>query len=249
MLKLNLHQLMDERNLSIQDVFESTGISRNTISQLYNGKSKGIQLSTLSKLVNFLQLDSVDELFIDSGDYENIGAEIGLGNDFANGYYSEEDISDIFSLNLDVFDDIDFHNTHFFDLAFTDGEEKKDGTQTLFLYLPLSLGEQSDSKILQFESLFDSFEDYPDPYRMNNEFADLLNHVGRNDLDFLVSNAFSNFIIKYKKCLPKTVEYIGFRTDFGYNKIDQFPVSYLWRSDELLDNKKINSLLDIKYYH
>lgn len=54
---------MDDKEISIQELSELTELSRNTISQMYNGKSKGIQFETLDKLLDSLSL-TVQELIV-----------------------------------------------------------------------------------------------------------------------------------------------------------------------------------------
>lgn len=61
MIKFNLGEIMEKRNLTIQDVYEKTGVSRNTISQMINKEPKGIQFDTLDKIVSNLNV-SVDQL-------------------------------------------------------------------------------------------------------------------------------------------------------------------------------------------
>lgn len=46
----NLSTLMGSRRYSIQDVHEKTGLSRNTISNLYNDKATRIDFETIDKL-------------------------------------------------------------------------------------------------------------------------------------------------------------------------------------------------------
>lgn len=46
----NLSTLMGSRRYSIQDVHEKTGLSRNTISNLYNDKASRIDFETIDKL-------------------------------------------------------------------------------------------------------------------------------------------------------------------------------------------------------
>ncbi|MCI1921768.1 MAG: helix-turn-helix transcriptional regulator [Liquorilactobacillus nagelii] len=67
-LKFILNDFMSSHHLSIQDVSTMTGISRNTISQLYNGKSRGIQFETLDKLCFHLECEPNDliKIFPDS---------------------------------------------------------------------------------------------------------------------------------------------------------------------------------------
>lgn len=56
-IKFRLDEIMEEENLTIQDVHEMTEISRNTISQMINKKPKGIQFDTLDKLVSSLDVE------------------------------------------------------------------------------------------------------------------------------------------------------------------------------------------------
>lgn len=60
MIKLNLDSYMNKNGLSIQDVAEKTGLSRNTISQLYNNSGKGIQFETLDRLTSALNIGIYD---------------------------------------------------------------------------------------------------------------------------------------------------------------------------------------------
>lgn len=46
----NLSTLMGSRRYTIQDVHEKTGLSRNTISNLYNDKASRIDFETIDKL-------------------------------------------------------------------------------------------------------------------------------------------------------------------------------------------------------
>lgn len=105
---------MDERNLTIQDVYNGTGISRNTISQLVNGKSKGIQFETLEKLSNFFNLE-VPDFFSEKAGYTKFNLHIRLNNlsdDFA---FTKKNNSDIIA-NLNIFmkagDKGEYHNIY-----------------------------------------------------------------------------------------------------------------------------------------
>ena len=50
MIVFRLKEIMEEKNLKISDLNEQTGISRNSISSLLNGKTRGIQFDTLEKI-------------------------------------------------------------------------------------------------------------------------------------------------------------------------------------------------------
>lgn len=50
MIKCNLSTLMGKNRLTIKDVHEKTGLSRNTISSIYHEKAKGMEFETINKL-------------------------------------------------------------------------------------------------------------------------------------------------------------------------------------------------------
>lgn len=66
-----LSTLMGKYRYSIQDVHEKTGLSRNTISNLYNDKASRVDYETVEKLCKLFAC-SINELF------EISTAEIGL---------------------------------------------------------------------------------------------------------------------------------------------------------------------------
>jgi putative transcriptional regulator len=62
MIKCNLSRIMGEKRITIKEVHEKTGLSRNTISAIYNEKAKMIDLDTLEKLCRFLNCQVGDLL-------------------------------------------------------------------------------------------------------------------------------------------------------------------------------------------
>lgn len=58
-----LSTLMGAKRFSIQDVHEKTGLSRTTISNLYNDKATRIDYDTADKLCKLFEC-SLDDLFI-----------------------------------------------------------------------------------------------------------------------------------------------------------------------------------------
>lgn len=78
MIKFNLKNLLEEKNYSITKLHSETGISRNSLTLLANGKSQGVQFETLEKISNALNVD-LSELFVRSFDdltFKIIGKEI-----------------------------------------------------------------------------------------------------------------------------------------------------------------------------
>lgn len=62
-LQSNLSTLMGKYRYNIKDVHESTGLSRNTISSLYNNKATRIDFATITKLCKLFKCP-VNELLI-----------------------------------------------------------------------------------------------------------------------------------------------------------------------------------------
>ena len=240
MLMLNLKNIMDGRKISIQEVYEGTGISRNTISQLYNGKSKGIQFSTLTKLVNFLGLYSVSELFVDNVNYSGLYGLLSWGRELKTNH-SKEKLENVFSLSPQLIDKDNFFKNFWFEFSFMNSEDEE------ILRIPLCISEQSTNKFFQLEGLFDSVNDINKAYEISGTFSNLEKDVGDNKLDCIISRAFSKFVFKTQKLLPDSLEYIGFRTDLGNSRGELYTMSLLWLVSDLTDKSRINNLLNMKY--
>lgn len=67
MIKFNLKKLLDEKDYSITKLHSETGISRNSLTLLANGKSQGVQFETLEKIAIALNVE-ISDLFIRSFD-------------------------------------------------------------------------------------------------------------------------------------------------------------------------------------
>jgi len=52
----NLSIILGQRLITIGDVSKGTGLSRGTISAIYHRKADSVQLDTLKKVCNFLQI-------------------------------------------------------------------------------------------------------------------------------------------------------------------------------------------------
>ena len=61
-IRCKLSTLMGEKRYNIQDVFEKTGISRSTISDLYHDKKQRIDYNTLDKLCELFECSASDLL-------------------------------------------------------------------------------------------------------------------------------------------------------------------------------------------
>lgn len=57
----NLSTILGARLITIGDVVEGTGVSRSTISAIYHRRANNVQLETLTKICDYLQI-SLSEL-------------------------------------------------------------------------------------------------------------------------------------------------------------------------------------------
>jgi len=69
MIEFRLKQLMDEKEVSIKQLNEITGIPRNTLSKMINGRTNGIQFDNLNKLVEALECGVHELLKFSPGDF------------------------------------------------------------------------------------------------------------------------------------------------------------------------------------
>lgn len=69
-IRSNLSTLMGRERYSIKDVHEKTGLSRGTISSLYNDRATRIDYETISKLCEFFACD-VNQLLVLEQDQQN----------------------------------------------------------------------------------------------------------------------------------------------------------------------------------
>lgn len=65
-VKNNLRILMAKHKMSIQDVHEKTGLSRTTISKLYNESSAKIGFDTIVELCKLFKCEVSDLLYLES---------------------------------------------------------------------------------------------------------------------------------------------------------------------------------------
>ena len=64
-IRCNLSSLMGSKRYSIQDVHVRTGLSRNTVSNLYNDKASRIDYATIEKLCSLFECRIEDLLEVE----------------------------------------------------------------------------------------------------------------------------------------------------------------------------------------
>ncbi|MDK1716381.1 helix-turn-helix domain-containing protein [Dellaglioa algida] len=62
MIDIRLRVLLAERRITATQLSKMTGLSRNTISLIVTGKSKGIAFNTLDKIMMALEIDDISQL-------------------------------------------------------------------------------------------------------------------------------------------------------------------------------------------
>ena len=70
-VKNNLRILMAKEKMNIKDVHEKTGLSRTTISKLYNEESTTIAFETIQKLCQLFDCAVNDLLYLDEKEQED----------------------------------------------------------------------------------------------------------------------------------------------------------------------------------
>ncbi|MEB7657615.1 helix-turn-helix transcriptional regulator [Mammaliicoccus vitulinus] len=107
MIKFRLKEIMKSKGLKISDLNEATGISRNSLSLLINGKSQGIQFENLEKIASELSVEIGDlfervfnDLEIELGEKE----EVYLKKQNINSKYANSS-RHFFALKCNLFED------------------------------------------------------------------------------------------------------------------------------------------------
>ena len=227
---------MDREHLSIQEVYEGTGISRNTISQLYNGKSKGIQFETLTKLVEYLDVEP-EELFAEKIEYTRLEPSIEL-EDVVNEIHSLQDISKALEEdNLVAF------------IGFSNPVHNAEKYRVLDFKIPVFLSYDSvndnlafftdEEQVADYNTDYDFFHGDDGYYETANKISKLVakNSAGK------IENIFAQTISELTKAFNFDTysEFIGYSCSFGG------VVNYLWNSNTLLNKDNYKKYINAKY--
>lgn len=73
MIRVRLKEILNEKGMTLTELHELTGISKNTLSLIANNQSKGIQFETMEKLILKLGV-SFDQFF----EFENYGSFMNI---------------------------------------------------------------------------------------------------------------------------------------------------------------------------
>lgn len=83
MISIELKKILTEKGITMTEVSENTGISKNTLSLLGNGTTKGIQFETLDKLLEYLSIGIQDLIgFSSKKEIENLSISLEQVSDW-----------------------------------------------------------------------------------------------------------------------------------------------------------------------
>lgn len=226
MIRFTLKEFMTEKNLTIQDVYERTGVSRNTISQFYNGKSKGIQFDTLNKIASGLSA-SIFDLFTDSINFDTLTYSIKKREKENLKFENIEEY--VIPFQVSFFSDLNREHLLFILDVSADYTELGDG-----IY-----------KELEFVSLTDNVEDYS---IQNELFANsFFNDYLESKVEIVMANVINEILPLIDDDIT-TLDTIVFRTDVGDNTKDSsFSNEYNWPAHIFASKQLVNEYLKNKF--
>lgn len=66
-MKNNFAKLLGERLLKVSDVYSQTGVSKTTLTNIYYQRDRNVQIMTLTKICDFLQVPLSELIEYDPG--------------------------------------------------------------------------------------------------------------------------------------------------------------------------------------
>lgn len=162
MIHFNLKKHLKEKDITISELSEKTGISRNSLGLLINGKSRGIQFDTLEKIARIIDI-RIEDLFLMSFDTVDLIAfdKKLKDSDLATNYNHSYD-KQILKCCVDIDNDIhDFYLRYQIDLELNvlkDGKSelniKIDKRKFDFLKLFLPVSNDINSEIAHLSYIY-----------------------------------------------------------------------------------------------
>ncbi|WP_283590267.1 helix-turn-helix domain-containing protein [Ligilactobacillus saerimneri] len=225
MISFNLKEVMERRGASIQDVYKLTGVSRNTISLLYNGKSKGIQFETLHKLSVALGVKDFNDFFSVETSFENLKPSAMLLVDFKEPIK----IIDLIQGKMG-----DFGENAVASLVFCDDIEK--------IYIPVAIEIQGN--LIRLYSTWEVNSDVlgDDIYQNEFKMGDIMQGLSKKELEKMLMLSVSKLckLFDFSNC-PINELALNFENNFK-------EFNFLWSLERLKDIKTIEEYINKKYY-
>ncbi|GAX01005.1 hypothetical protein C5L25_000213 [Secundilactobacillus silagei JCM 19001] len=243
MIKFALDKVMKERNLTIQEVMNATGITRPTISQLSSGKAKGIQFDTLNKLVSGLRLETY-ELFDEIYPQEQLSYKIN----WIDLDMSADKIDENFTFD---------ENEPLFEVNFFSPENIHDEYSISSFRLPISVSfestintsdNQDENKIdtIIFSCLYDFVADTDLPTRNDMALKDYFSTTNKAQFETTIGSICFDCIKKLN--LANKQKFVVFRSDINNLMNDEWSTNFSWNESLLADPPTFEKFIDIKYH-
>lgn len=225
MIRFNLKKVMEQRGMSIQDVYKLTGVSRNTISLLYNGKSKGIQFETLHKISVALGVKDFNDFFDIETNFENLKPSAMLLVDFKEPIK----IIDFIQGKMGNFEHVAVAS-----LVFCDDMEK--------IYIPLAIEIQGD--LIRLYSTWEVSSDVlgDDVYQNEFKIGDMMQGSTKKGLEKLMMLSVNKLceLLDFSDC-PINELALNFENEFK-------EFNFLWALNQLKGAEIIEEYINKKYY-
>lgn len=228
MLKFSLDKLMEERRLSIQDVADKTGISRPTISQLYNNKSKGIQFETLNRLLGGLNAD-LYELFEEVFPDEHLKFYVDIDDNWNDEMLDSEDQNSI-------------------SVSFVYDENIGENYSIASFRMPISTNISSDKsypRMIFFNCFYDFLDNEGLPERNKLNLKLFLETTPSSELESILGQIVLTCIKELK--IKEKFDMAVFRTDVGSDVITEWSLNVSWPLEILANEDKFLEYIKIKY--
>ncbi|MFW7409153.1 helix-turn-helix domain-containing protein [Vagococcus fluvialis] len=172
MIIFNLKEVLKQRGLTMTDVHNSTGISKNTLSLLANGTSKGIQFDTLDKLISSIKVP-IQELILQKQDFEIIPSKLTV--DYENNVI---EYTVVFTDNI---------NKNTFDISMKSPYNYNDGIFIIEMFNPSHVNKE-DSFILLKTIIQNSSVYSQNSVTVPEKFIDLAKQDKQSAIEFLVND-------------------------------------------------------------
>lgn len=172
MIIFNLKEVLKQRGLTMTDVHNSTGISKNTLSLLANGTSKGIQFDTLDKLISSIKVP-IQELILQKQDFEIIPSKLTIDYD-----------NNVIEYTVTVTDNI---NKDTFEIVMESPYNHNDGIFIIEMFNP-SYVSKDDSFVLLKTIIQNSSVYSQNLITVPEKFTNLAKQDKQSAIDFLIDD-------------------------------------------------------------
>lgn len=181
MIIVNLKQILKEKNITMHELHQATGISQNTLSLFANQKSTGVQYPTLEKILRFLDV-KIEDLIQFSNSVYSIDLKTSV---------SKLEESTILTTNVISFNNTDIKGEHYtVEMDIEAKIVKEDNGDVEYLLLKLLTPPTFSDLNFQQNFNFEIEKEVPDLFKV---------------LSYLLTNKIMDTLSEYKYSIYTTV--------------------------------------------